>query len=39
VPENAVGKFYEKFGFAYTGKVNEGELEMVLKVGEACKNS
>jgi histidinol dehydrogenase len=30
VPENTVGKFYEKFGFAYTGKVNEGEHEMVL---------
>jgi histidinol dehydrogenase len=30
VPENTVGVFYEKFGFAYTGKVNEGEHEMVL---------
>ncbi len=30
VPENPVGKFYEKFGFRYTGKVNEGEHEMVL---------
>ncbi len=30
VPENPVGAFYEKFGFAYTGKVNEGEHEMVL---------
>jgi histidinol dehydrogenase len=32
VPENPVGAFYEKFGFAYTGKVNEGEHEMVLKL-------
>jgi histidinol dehydrogenase len=32
VPENTVGKFYEKFGFAYTGKVNEGEHEMVLSL-------
>jgi histidinol dehydrogenase len=32
VPENPVGKFYEKFGFAYTGKVKEGEHEMVLKL-------
>jgi histidinol dehydrogenase len=32
VPENPVGGFYEKFGFAYTGKVNEGENEMVLKI-------
>ena len=30
VPENPVGGFYKKFGFAYTGKVNEGEHEMVL---------
>ena len=30
VPENPVGAFYEKFGFDYTGKVNEGEREMVL---------
>ncbi len=30
VPENPVGPFYEKFGFRYTGKVNEGEHEMVL---------
>jgi histidinol dehydrogenase len=30
VPENPVGAFYEKFGFRYTGKVNEGEHEMVL---------
>jgi histidinol dehydrogenase len=30
VPDNPVGKFYEKFGFRYTGKVNEGEHEMVL---------
>jgi hypothetical protein len=33
VPENTVGKFYEKFGFGYTGKVNEGEHEMVLTLG------
>jgi len=30
VPDNPVGAFYEKFGFRYTGKVNEDELEMVL---------
>jgi histidinol dehydrogenase len=30
VPENTVGKFYERFGFRYSGKDNEGELEMVL---------
>jgi histidinol dehydrogenase len=30
VPENPVGAFYEKFGFAYTGTVKEGEHEMVL---------
>ena len=30
VPENPVGAFYERFGFGYTGKVNEGEHEMVL---------
>jgi histidinol dehydrogenase len=30
VPENAVGAFYERFGFRYTGKVNDGEQEMVL---------
>ena len=30
VPENAVGAFYERFGFRYTGKVSEGEHEMVL---------
>jgi histidinol dehydrogenase len=32
VPENPVGAFYEKFGFRYTGKINEGEQEMVLKL-------
>jgi histidinol dehydrogenase len=32
VPENPVGAFYEKFGFRYTGKVNEGEHEMVLEL-------
>jgi histidinol dehydrogenase len=32
VPENPVGAFYEKFGFAYTGKVNHGENEMVLQM-------
>jgi histidinol dehydrogenase len=32
VPENPVGGFYAKFGFAYTGKVNDGENEMVLKI-------
>ncbi len=30
VPENAVGGFYERFGFRYTGEVNEGEREMRL---------
>ena len=30
VPENPVGAFYQRFGFGYTGKVNEGEHEMVL---------
>jgi histidinol dehydrogenase len=30
VPENAVGAFYERFGFRYTGKMNEGEQEMLL---------
>lgn len=30
VPENPVGRFYERFGFCYTGKVNDGEHEMVL---------
>jgi histidinol dehydrogenase len=30
VPENPVGQFYAKFGFDYTGKINEGEHEMVL---------
>jgi histidinol dehydrogenase len=30
VPENPVGAFYEKFGFRYTGKINDGEREMVL---------
>jgi histidinol dehydrogenase len=32
VPENPVGPFYERFGFRYTGKVNEGEHEMVLMI-------
>jgi histidinol dehydrogenase len=32
VPANPVGAFYEKFGFAYTGKVNDGEQEMVLRL-------
>lgn len=35
VPENPVGKFYEAFGFRYTGKVNEGEHEMVLSLKDA----
>jgi hypothetical protein len=25
-----VGSFYERFGFRYTGKVKEGEQEMLL---------
>jgi histidinol dehydrogenase len=36
VPENTVGKFYEKFGFAYTGKVNDGEHEMVLALKDVA---
>jgi histidinol dehydrogenase len=32
VPENPVAAFYERFGFRYTGKVNEGEHEMVLSL-------
>jgi histidinol dehydrogenase len=32
VPENPVGAFYERFGFRYTGKVNDGEHEMVLEL-------
>ena len=32
IPENPVGAFYERFGFRYTGKVNEGEHEMVLQL-------
>ena len=32
VPENPVGAFYQRFGFAYTGAVNEGEHEMVLRL-------
>jgi histidinol dehydrogenase len=35
VPENPVGAFYEKFGFRYTGKVNDGEQEMVLLLKDA----
>jgi histidinol dehydrogenase len=30
VPDNPVGAFYEKLGFRYTGKDNDGELEMIL---------
>lgn len=30
VQGNPVGAFYEKLGFRYTGKINEGEVEMVL---------
>jgi histidinol dehydrogenase len=29
-PENAVGPFYERFGFAYTGELDHGERVMVL---------
>lgn len=29
VQGNPMGAFYEKLGFRYTGKVNEGELEMI----------
>ena len=28
-PERASRAFYEKLGFRYTGRVNEGELEMI----------
>jgi len=35
VPENPVGTFYERFGFRYTGKVHEGEHEMVLSIKDA----
>jgi histidinol dehydrogenase len=35
VPDNPVGAFYEKFGFRYTGRVNEGEHEMVLPLKDA----
>ena len=37
VPENTVGKFYERFGFRYTGKVDGGEREMVLPLNEEPK--
>ena len=30
VPANPVGAFYQRFGFAYTGVVKEGEHEMIL---------
>ena len=30
VPANPVGAFYQRFGFAYTGVVKEGEREMIL---------
>ena len=33
VPENPVGAFYQRFGFRYTGRVHEGEQEMVLPLG------
>jgi histidinol dehydrogenase len=36
VPENSVGAFYERFGFHYTGKVHEGEREMVLQLKDAA---
>ncbi len=32
VPENSVDVFYELFGFRHTGKVHEGEREMVLRL-------
>jgi len=32
VPENPVGPFYERFGFRYTGKVSDGEHEMVFPI-------
>jgi histidinol dehydrogenase len=35
VPENPVGAFYERFGFRYTGKVKDGEHEMVLSLRDA----
>jgi GNAT superfamily N-acetyltransferase len=36
VPENPVGAFYERLGFSYTGKINEGEREMVLQLKETA---
>jgi histidinol dehydrogenase len=35
VPDNPVGAFYEQFGFRYTGRVKEGEHEMVLPLKDA----
>jgi RimJ/RimL family protein N-acetyltransferase len=35
VPDNPVGAFYESFGFRYTGRVKEGEHEMVLRLKDA----
>jgi len=32
VPENPVGAFYQRFGFRYTGKVKDGEHEMVFSL-------
>jgi len=34
VQGNPVGAFYEKLGFRYTGKVNEGELEMICPLND-----
>ena len=32
VPHNTVDAFYERFGFRHTGKVEDGEREMVLRL-------
>jgi histidinol dehydrogenase len=37
VPDNPVGAFYEKFGFAYTGKVSDGEREMLLPLDDKTR--
>jgi histidinol dehydrogenase len=36
VPDNPVGVFYERLGFIYTGKINEGEREMMLQLKETA---
>ena len=36
VPDNPVGAFYERLGFLYTGKISEGEREMMLQLKETA---